>query len=132
MVGMKGVGMDEAQRELLTWFESARSGDEKKLEEMLDEGFWSEAVSPLDGMTALMVACSESRQECVRLLASNSDVNARDAWGNTAILVAAACGNEDAVSLLIAKGADQSLVNFSGLDLDKARQRAAARGKLIK
>lgn len=120
--------MDEAQRDVLAWFDAARRGDAKLLESMLGEGMWAEAVSPLDGMTALMVACGERRQNCVELLAGNSDVDARDAWGNTALLVAAAAGNEEAVELLLAKGADSGAVNGSGVGLSKARARFESRG----
>lgn len=121
--------MNDTEKRVLQWFEAARSGNAKLLEAMMDEGFWTEAVSPLDGMTALMIACGERRQACVELLADNSEIDARDAWGNTALLVAAAAGNEDAVELLLSKGADGAVSNKSGLDLAKARARVVERAR---
>lgn len=121
--------MDEGEVELHKWFEAARSGDASRLEAMLDEGFWAEAVSPLDGMTALMVACAERRLECVELLIQNSDVDARDEWGNTALLVAAAAGNIRAVEMLIKAGADGSVKNAAGMTFERATERGAAKSR---
>ena len=122
--------MDEADMDVLRWFEAARAGDEATLERMLSEGFWAEARSPLDGMTALMIAASEGRVGAAMMLASQSEVDARDHWGNTAALVAAAAGREDLVRALLALGADPLARNKAGLDLAKAQAKALARGRL--
>lgn len=121
--------MDEGQLELLKWFEAARSGDLTELERMLEEGIWAEAPSPLDGMTALMTACAEGREEAARLLASQSEIDARDEWGNTAAIVAAAAGHRPIVRMLLDMGADPQVRNQAGLDVEAALCRFEMRSR---
>lgn len=111
------------EREVLGWFEAARSGDAKKLQDMLEEGFWAEARSPLDGLTALMIAAQEGRLECVRVVGAESNLDERDAWGNTAALLAAASGRVEALEMLIALGCSQEARNLAGVGLADAKAR---------
>lgn len=118
--------MNEADKEVLRWFEAARIDDVQTLELMLDEGFWVEARSPGDGMTALMIAAGEGGFEAVALLAGScEEIDARDEWGNTAALIAAAQGQTRALEHLLALGADERARNRAGLDIDKARARGS-------
>lgn len=57
--------------------------------------------------TDLMEAVNQGRREkVVLLLAQGADVNARDSYGNTALILAARSGRSDIVRLLIDNGAD--------------------------
>lgn len=115
--------MDEGSKLLLEWFEAARRGDKLALESMLLEGFWADAISPLDGMSALMVAAKEMRSDCVELLAGESTVDMRDEFGNTALIWAASAGDAASVGVLVAAGADKMAKNKFGLDAQGAWRR---------
>jgi ankyrin repeat protein len=77
----------------------------------------------------LMVACSRgelSRAE--ELVEAGADVNARDAFGNTALIYAAGGGHQALVEMLLSCGADVGVKNNNGLtclDLAAARGHSA-------
>lgn len=119
--------MERGDKALLEWFEAARSGDAPALRAMVEEGFWTEARSPLDGLTALMAAATEGSDECVSLLLAEADPDARDPFGNTAAILAAAAGREGALALLVAAGADPLAVNSCGVGVAQARERRLRR-----
>lgn len=123
--------VDEAlgaeHRMLLEWFEAARSGDEAKIRAMMEEGMWTEAKSPGDGETALMLASGEGHLGCVLALLEECSVDERDEWGNTALLIASARGRAETARALLAAGADPSAANRSGLGVEGAKARFEAR-----
>lgn len=113
---------------LMAWFEAARVGDVATLESMLQEGMWTEAKSPLDGMTALMISASEGQLAAVALLAGESNVDERDEWGNTALIWAAAVGRMDCFEALARAGASLLAKNKIGLGVAGAWERSRKRG----
>lgn len=63
----------------------------------------------------LRAAINDGRQqEAMRLIDEGADVNARTSGGYTPLMIAAGVGDEAMVRLLLARGADPSLVNDSG------------------
>ena len=112
--------MKEGDYDLHCWFEAARVNDVKTIEEFIEWGFWTEAKSPLDGMTALMIAAAEESMDCLYLLIAESNINERDEFGNTALLSAASAGKLVSVEALIKAGADIDIENNYGLNFKKA------------
>ena len=55
------------------------------------------------------------------LISKGADVNIRDAQGNTPLFYA--FGNQEAVDILLAAGADNSLYNYSGMRYDEYTKR---------
>lgn len=55
------------------------------------------------------------------LISKGADVNIRDAQGNTPLFYA--FGNQEAVDILLAAGADKSLYNYSGMRYDEYTKR---------
>ena len=76
-------------------------------------------------ITELMIACSRgdlARAEA--LVVSDANVNARDAFGNSALMYAAGGGHAAMVEMLLASGADVGAKNHNGLaGLDLASSR---------
>lgn len=62
-----------------------------------------------------------------KLLSEGADVNARDAAGETALMLAAARGRLDVIGLLIERGADVNAASDAG---NTALMLAAARGQV--
>lgn len=116
---------------LMAWFEAARVGDVATLEAMVGEGMWTEAKSPSDGMTALMISASEGQLAAVELLGGESNVDERDEWGNTALIWAAANGRLDCFEALARAGASLLVKNNSGLSVAGAWERSKKRGQAI-
>lgn len=54
------------------------------------------------------------REEAIRLIEGGADVNGRTSGGYTPLMIAAGVGDEQLVKLLLARGADPSLVNDYG------------------
>lgn len=119
----------DGERDLEFWFIAASQGDVDSLRAFLEEGFWTEARSQGEGMTALMIAASEGHDSAVELLAQESEIDARDAWGNTAALLAAAGGHARSLDALLKRGASSSAVNKSGVGIAAALARVHARRK---
>jgi ankyrin repeat protein len=89
-------------------------------------GALSENGAGAGAVTALMVAASRGDYEAVLRLLPESEVNARDRLGNTALIYAAAGGHAEVLRLLLREGADASLKNGAGLS---ALERATNAGR---
>jgi len=69
-----------------------------------------------------LVGTSSTNLEILKFLISKgADVNIRDAQGNTPLFYA--FGNQEAVDILLAAGADKSLYNYSGMRYDEYTKR---------
>ena len=108
---------------------AAGKGDTEKVKTLLSEGA-DVKTKDSDGKTALMIASEKGHSETVKvldekivlsllaaategkgeevkeLLEAGADVNAKDIWGNTALMGATKEGHEDIVQLLLDRGAD--------------------------
>lgn len=74
-------------------------------------------------VTALMIAASRGDYALARRLLAESEVNARDRMGNTALIYAASGGHAEIVRLLLNVGADSRARNVAGVSaLDRAAQ----------
>src|SRR5438105_4623887 len=76
-------------------------------------------------VTELMIAASRGDYPTAERLVNACDVNARDQFGNTALIYAAAGGHADVLRLLLRAGADPALRNEAGAD---ALERATSAG----
>jgi ankyrin repeat protein len=89
-------------------YAAARAGDLASVRDLLRRGARVDAASPM-GVSALHIAASLGRTDVLReLLAAERGVfsSGADVHGNTPLLLAAAGGHADAVTLLLAAGAD--------------------------
>lgn len=69
-----------------------------------------------------LVGTSSTNLEILKyLISKGADVNIRDAQGNTPLFFAS--GNQAAVDILLAAGADKSLYNYSGMRYDEYTKR---------
>ncbi|XP_031481180.1 integrin-linked protein kinase 1-like isoform X2 [Nymphaea colorata] len=83
----------------------ASKGDEKGVQELLDEGVDVNSID-LDGRTALHIAACEGHVNVVKLLLSRkANIDARDRWGSTAAIDAKYYGNIEVYNILKARGA---------------------------
>jgi len=82
--------------------------------------------------TELMIAASRGDYtEAARLL-PGADLNARDAFGNTALIYAAGAGSVEVLRLLLRAGADTDLRNSAGASaLDRARSMGHRAAELL-
>lgn len=96
----------------------------ERVQAALDKGADVNAADGI-GWTALHEAAYCSTDLVERLLLAGAEVNARDIGGDTPLHLAASIGATAVVEVLIAHGADVSLVNDEGQD---ARLRALEKG----
>lgn len=86
------------------------------VEDLLDAGADPNVRDPQQ-TTPLMTVAGSAKTIIAALLLrkmSPQDVDARDVYGNTALLFAAGMGNDDMVQRLLAKGAEANVTNKSG------------------
>jgi ankyrin repeat protein len=117
---------DPKQRTALMW--AAANGHTPVVEFLVDQGADINARDS-DGQTALMYASRRSFPATVGLLLKlGAEVNVQsNKRGLTALIIAAAAGDEAVVRLLLDSGADKSLAEIDGdTALDRARQNGNA------
>eukprot|EP01046_Picozoa_sp_COSAG06_P021901 COSAG06_NODE_1669_length_8750_cov_35.371736_9_plen_115_part_00 len=92
--------------------------------ELLKQGAELEWRNPGSGRTPLAAACRFGRYEAAEALcAHGAELDARDGYQNTPLILAAWNGSTKICEMLLALGADPSLKNRDGKTaLDKARQ----------
>ncbi len=106
--------------------ESARSGDLKRVKELLQNNPGQVNSKDKIGETPLHYAAGNGHKAVAELLlANNGDVNAKDNDGGTPLLWAAACGHKSVVELLLANKADVNAKDNGG---NTPLQRAALKG----
>ena len=89
---------------------------------------------PHGGNTALMFAAREGALAAAqRLVAAGADVDDADAWGVSALVLAAHAGHREVAELLLAEGADPSAddAGFSALHIAVMRRDARLAGALL-
>lgn len=96
--------------------------DDDLVEKLLSAGANPNLISK--GYPIYFVAVKKGSIEILeRLIRVGIDVNAKDKWGDTALIWAARAGDEGIVSLLLDQGADVAIRNYQGRSaLDEARR----------
>lgn len=95
------------------FFQAAKTDDASKIADLLRRGFDPNTVEAERGDTGMILALRENSMKVFKLLlnANGTDINQSAKNGDTALMIAAYKANREAVSALLAKGAQ---VNRSG------------------
>lgn len=109
--------------------ESALVGDMESIDELIAGGAALEAHEPRTGWTALHFAANSDNDAVVQaLLVAGANVDARDAKGNTPLMIAAFKARARNVEILANYGAQLNAKNSNGLTaLDAARSPTSIR-----
>ncbi|XP_046336864.2 ankyrin repeat and KH domain-containing protein mask-like [Haliotis rufescens] len=76
-----------------------------------------------DGDSLLHLACRGGNRWCVEYLLPSYDVNVRGRYGWTPVMMAAACGHDEVIHLLVSHDADLTLVSDTGETILSLAQR---------
>lgn len=121
-IGHDAIGHDDSVshhidgNEIDIWAAVAR-GEFKTVEQLLNDGVSVDIRQDLINSTPLIVATLFNQPDIVKLLLDrDATVDARDAYGNTSLLVASYLGYESIFDTLEKAGADITLTNNLGQD----------------
>ena len=106
--------------------------DERTVANLLKRGVDADTVAP-DGSTLLMVAAKSGKPSMVKtLLTARPRVNARNSFGETALMLAAFGGHLEIVQLLLANGAEVNQPGWTPLIYSAAQNRMDVARLLLK
>lgn len=106
--------------------------DERTVANLLKRGVDADTVMP-DGSTLLMAAAKSGKPAMVKtLLAARPKVNARNSFGETALMLAAFAGHLEVVQILLANGADVNQPGWTSLIYSAAQNRMDVARLLLK
>jgi len=99
---------------------SAKKGNVKSAQKLIDAGIDVNASVKKDGLRALHAAANAGQTEMVRyLICAGAYVNSSDMYGNTALHIAASCDRPEdpyeILQILIQSGADINRGNHTGM-----------------
>ena len=109
--------MSSVDDSTLTLYSASFRGNVAKVQEILKKGETDINLVSSTGLTPLMVAASRKHVRVVEELLKypEIEVNKQDGQGNTALHYATIAGNSEIVGLLLAAGAERTILNKHGM-----------------